>query len=103
MIVQEDPRFSREYLEPDKRSIANAVQVFFNDGTKTEKVEIEYPIGHRRRRAEGLPLLVEKFEHNVGTRFKEERLEEILQLFEDSQRLQEMAVDEFVEFFVTEK
>src|SRR5262249_7798377 len=64
MVVQEDPRYSREYLEPDKRSIANAVQVFFSDGKATEKVEVEYPVGHRRRRAEGMPLLVKKFQEN---------------------------------------
>src|SRR5262249_7586042 len=55
MEAVEDPRYSREYHEPDKRSIANAVQVFFKDGTATDKVEIEYPLGHRRRRAEGIP------------------------------------------------
>src|SRR5438045_170703 len=50
MVAREDPRYSKEYLDPDKRSIANAVQVFFNDGTATDKVEVEYPVGHRRRR-----------------------------------------------------
>src|SRR6266700_6291573 len=68
MVVQEEARYTREYLEPDKRSIANAVQVFFTDGTKTDKVEVEYPIGHRRRRAEGIPLLVQKFKSNAATR-----------------------------------
>src|SRR5205085_159025 len=80
MVVQEDPRYSREYLEPDKRSIANAVQVFFTDGTSTAKVEVEYPIGHCRRRAEGIPLLVEKFKANAQTRFLPERVEKILLL-----------------------
>ena len=56
MQVVEDPRYTCEYLDPDKRSIANAVQVFFKDGTATAKVEVEYPLGHRRRRAEGIPL-----------------------------------------------
>src|SRR5262249_16612484 len=57
MEVVEDPRYTREYLEPDKRSIANAVQVFFDDGASTPKIAIDYPLGHRRRRAEGIPRL----------------------------------------------
>ena len=66
---------SRDYLDPDKRSIANAVQVFFKDGTATEQVAVEYPIGHRRRRAEGLPLLVEKFEGSLKGHYSEEQAE----------------------------
>jgi 2-methylcitrate dehydratase len=100
MIVREDPRYSREYLEPDKRSIANAVQVFFADGTSTEKVEVEYPIGHRRRRAESIPLLVKKFKDNLATRLDSERSQGILQMFEDVKRLEEMPVNRFVENFV---
>lgn len=100
MIVREDQRYSREYLEPDKRSIANSVQVFFVDGTSTEKIEVEYPIGHRRRRAEGIPLLVKKFRENLGARFDSERSNRILQLFEDVNRLEEMPVNSFVENFV---
>lgn len=69
MEIVEDPRYSREYLEADKRSIANAVQVFFTDGSSTEQVAVEYPIGHRRRRADGIPLLEDKFKANLGTRF----------------------------------
>jgi 2-methylcitrate dehydratase len=60
MEVVEEPRYSRDYLDPDKRSIANAVEVLFKDGGTTGKVEVEYPLGHRRRRAEGIPLLVKK-------------------------------------------
>lgn len=100
MIVREDPRYTREYLEPDKRSIANAVRVFFTDGTSTEKVEVEYPIGHRRRRAEAIPLLVKKFRENLATRFDSDRCERILQLFQDPKRLEQMPVNEFVEHFV---
>ena len=69
MICVEDPQYSKDYLDPEKRSIANAVQVFFKDGSSTEKVAVEYPIGHRRRRAEGMPLLVKKFETNLASRF----------------------------------
>jgi 2-methylcitrate dehydratase len=100
MVVQEDPRYTREYLEPDKRSIANAVQVFFTDGSKTDKVEIEYPVGHRRRRAEGMPLLVKKFKENLGTRFDSEKVAEISSLFDDAKRLEQMPVNEFMEFFI---
>ena len=66
MRVSEDKRYSREYLEPDKRSIANAVQVIFKNGEQTEKVEVEYPAGYRRRRAEGMPLLVKKARQKSG-------------------------------------
>ena len=61
MEIVEEPRYSREYLEADKRSIANALEVFFDDGSSTGQVAVEYPLGHRRRRAEGIPLLQEKF------------------------------------------
>ena len=73
MVVQEDPRYSREYLELDKRSIANAVQVFFRDGTSTRRVEVEYPLGHRRRRREGIPLLVQKFRDAMLTLYSPRR------------------------------
>ena len=73
MVIVEDPRYSREYLEADKRSIANAVQVFFTDGSSTEQVAVEYPIGHRRRRVEGIPLL-EPSVKNTCTALAIERL-----------------------------
>jgi 2-methylcitrate dehydratase len=66
MKVAEVPAFTRDYLDPDKRSIANAVQVFFKDGTATSKVEVEYPLGHRRRRKEAEPVLLEKFRSAGG-------------------------------------
>jgi 2-methylcitrate dehydratase len=82
MVVQEEPRYSREYLEADKRSIANAIQVFFTDGSSTRKVEVEYPVGHRRRRVEGLPLLRKKFLENAGTRFPPNRVALLGALFD---------------------
>ncbi|WP_206885258.1 bifunctional 2-methylcitrate dehydratase/aconitate hydratase [Alicyclobacillus mali (ex Roth et al. 2021)] len=100
MEVVEDPRYSKEYLDPDKRSIANAVQIFFRDGSHTDKVEVEYPIGHRRRRAEGLPKVIEKFRANLLTRFPETRAERILDLCLDANRLHETPVDEFMDLFV---
>jgi 2-methylcitrate dehydratase len=102
MQVVEDPRYTREYLEPDKRSIANAVQVFFKDGTATEKVEVEYPLGHRRRRAEGIPLLVKKFQDNLATRLAPQQARAILDLCQDRTRLEAMAADEFLAMWVVQ-
>ncbi|WP_017430004.1 bifunctional 2-methylcitrate dehydratase/aconitate hydratase [Vreelandella jeotgali] len=78
MQVVEEPRYSADYLDPDKRSIANAVQVFFTDGSHTDRIEVEYPIGHRRRRDEGMPQLVEKFKRNLATRFAPQQATTIL-------------------------
>ncbi|MHC6224986.1 2-methylcitrate dehydratase [Pseudomonas sp. X10] len=100
MEIVEDPRFTREYLEADKRSIANAVQVFFNDGTSTGQVTVEYPIGHRRRRAEGIPLLEEKFKANLATRFAGQRCAEIFALCKEQARLEATPVHRFVDLFV---
>ncbi len=69
MVVVEDRATPAKYLEADKRSIANAIQVFFKDGTSTGQVVVEYPIGHRRRRVGGIPLLEDKFRANLATRF----------------------------------
>ncbi len=84
MVCVEDPQYTKDYLDPDKRSIANAVQVFFKDGSSTENVVVEYPIGHRRRRAEGMPLLMKKFEANLASRFAPQQCEKILRLCTDS-------------------
>ncbi len=100
IAVQEDPRYTREYLDPEKRSIANAVQVFFKDGNATEKVEVEYPLGHRRRRQEGMPLLVNKFIQNVATRFPPEKAAILVSLFRDAEQLEQMPVNEFVELLI---
>jgi 2-methylcitrate dehydratase len=100
MVVREESRYTHEYLEPTKRSIANAVQVFFEDGTATEKAEVEYPIGHRRRRVEGVPLLVKKFKENLATRFDSQRCGKILQLFENAQRLEQTPANQFIEHFI---
>ena len=102
MVVKEDPRYTREYLEADKRAIANAVQIFFRDGSATEKVEVEYPVGHRRRRAEGIPLLVEKFQANAATCFTPERAASLVRLFANTAALEGMAVNEFTEKFVAQ-
>jgi 2-methylcitrate dehydratase len=100
MIVIEDARYSRDYLDPDKRSIANAVQVFFKDHSATDKIVVEYPVGHRRRRAEGMPLLVKKFEANLASRLAPEPCREILNLCNDPKALLATAVDKFMDMFV---
>ena len=102
MVVKEEPRYTREYLEADKRAIANAVQIFFRDGSGTEKVEVEYPVGHRRRRAEGIPLLVEKFQANAATCFPSERAASLVKLFANTAALEGMAANEFTEKFVAQ-
>jgi 2-methylcitrate dehydratase len=100
MSVQEDPRYSREYFEPDKRSIANAVQVFFKDGASTQRIEVEYPIGHRRRRKEGIPLLIQKFRDNAVTQFAPSSVSQLVALFEDRPKLERMPVNDFIELFL---
>ncbi|ATJ81887.1 2-methylcitrate dehydratase [Halomonas beimenensis] len=100
MEVVEDPEYSRDYLDPDKRSIANAIQVFFTDGTSTEKVEVEFPLGHRRRRAEGIPVLEEKFRRNLATRFPAWRCNRIFALCQDSAHLESMPVNRFLDHFM---
>jgi 2-methylcitrate dehydratase len=102
MVIEEDTRYSREYLESDKRSISNAIQIFFNDGSSTEKIEVEYPIGHRRRREQGIPLLVEKFERNLKTQFSEARVESILSLCSDQKLLEQTSVTDFMNLMVAE-
>jgi len=100
MTCVENKRYSRDYLDPKKRSIANQLQVFFKDGTATRKVAVEYPVGHRRRRQEGIPLLEAKFRRNLARRFPEERRNAILELCRDSKQLEAAPVDKFVDLFV---
>ena len=91
---------SEDYLNPDKRSIANAIQVFFNDGTSTENLVVEYPIGHRRRRTEAIPLLEQKFRTNLATRFPAQRVNKIIALCNNQQKLENTPVNQFMDLFV---
>jgi 2-methylcitrate dehydratase len=100
MICVESEQYTKDYLDPNKRSIANAIQIFFMDGTKTEKVEVEYPIGHRRRRAEGIPVLVEKFKTNLARRFPAGQQKAILDICLNQNKLEGMPVNEFDDMFV---
>ncbi|HKH20487.1 MAG TPA: bifunctional 2-methylcitrate dehydratase/aconitate hydratase [Gammaproteobacteria bacterium] len=95
MAVKENLVFSKDYRDPAKRAIGNAIQIFFKDGTRSDRVEIEYPIGHRRR-TKGIPLLKDKFRHNIATRLPQHRCEKVLDLCEDPQRLEKMPVHEFM-------
>ena len=102
MVIKEDERYTKEYLEEDKRSIANAIMIHFKDGSSTEKVEVEYPIGHRRRREQGIPLLIEKFKVNLSTQFSENRTKEILSLCEDQSTLENSSVIDFMNLMIAE-
>ncbi|MGH8219985.1 MAG: bifunctional 2-methylcitrate dehydratase/aconitate hydratase [Steroidobacteraceae bacterium] len=101
MQVAENPSFTHDYYALDKRAIGNAVQVFFRDGSCTRRVEVMYPVGHRRRRAEGIPLLVEKFKSALAARFPERQAERIESLFADSQKLDALPVNELMAALVT--
>jgi 2-methylcitrate dehydratase len=100
MVVIEDQQYSKDYLDPDKRSIANAIQVEFKDGTKSNKIVCEYPIGHRKRRNEGLPKVWEKFESNLLTRFPRKKTAEILDISLDYDRFIEIPVPDYLKLFV---
>tara|TARA_Y100000741_G_C18101797_1_gene497147 strand:- start:39 stop:767 length:729 start_codon:yes stop_codon:yes gene_type:complete len=99
MTIKEDKRYTDEYLEADKRSIANKVQIFFNDGSSTDAIEVEYPIGHKRRREEGIPVLEKKFESNLRKIFDDEKVEIILSKCLDQNKLESMSVLDFQELF----
>ena len=97
----EDPKFTKDYHDPDKRSIANALTVELADGRKLKEVVVEYPIGHKRRRKEGMPVLVEKFRVNLARRFPEKQRKAILELCLDAKRLDATPVNEFVDLMAT--
>ena len=100
MEVRENAGFTADYYERDKRYIGNAIQIFFADGTATERVAIDYPVGHRLRRAEGIPLLLEKFERSVAAHFEPQQATRIIELCGQGEALDRMAIDEFVSALV---
>lgn len=99
MQVQENPAFSMDYLDPHKRSIANALQIIFKDGSKTQEVCVEYPIGHKRRREEGIPLLFKKFRNHLLTHYTEEQTQRIFELCHHLETLEKMPVNELTHLF----
>jgi 2-methylcitrate dehydratase len=100
MTVTEDEQYSRDYLDPAKRSIANAVQIFFRDGSKTRKVIVEYPLGHRRRRREGIPLLKQKAKSAFAAHYGQAKAARLMALFANRAKLAAMPVHDFVTQFV---
>jgi 2-methylcitrate dehydratase len=101
MQVRENPTFTKEYYAPDKRYIGNAVQVFFRDGGHTPRVQVDFPIGHRRRRAEGMPVLVKKFESAVEAHFGARQAERVKALFAKAQPLDALPVNELMAAMVS--
>jgi len=92
-------QYTQDYLDPEKRSIANAIQIFYKDGSVSENVAVEYPIGHKRRRAEGIPKLVEKFKTNLARVFDAKRSQTILDISLDQTKLESMAVNDYVDLY----
>jgi 2-methylcitrate dehydratase len=100
IVCVEDKQFTKDYHDPEKRSIANALTVEFKDGKKLPEIVVEYPIGHRRRRKDGLPILIEKFKTNLARRFPEKQRAQILALCLDQKQLESTPVHEFVDLMV---
>lgn len=100
MVVRENESFTKDYYDLEKRAIGNSIQVFFNDGTSTERIEVQYPIGHRNRRAEGIPVLRTKFANSLKGVFAEEQQAAILDSFENSDLLAAIEVKDFLDLFV---
>ncbi len=100
MSCVEDEQFTRDYLDPEKRSIANGITIEFADGRRLPEVVVEYPVGHRRRRAEGLPLLVEKFRTNLARRFPARQQQRILDASLERAKLEAMTVPDYVDLYV---
>jgi 2-methylcitrate dehydratase len=101
MQVKENAGFTKDYYDPQKRYIGNAVQAFFKDGSASERVAVDFPIGHRKRRAEGMPVLVKKFESSVAAHFQPRQTESIKAMFVDRKALMAMPVSDFVAKLVT--
>ncbi|MCX7125863.1 MAG: bifunctional 2-methylcitrate dehydratase/aconitate hydratase [Gammaproteobacteria bacterium] len=100
MKVVEDKKFSADYLDPEKRSIGNAIKIFFKDGTATEEVSIEYPIGHKRRRADGIPLLINKFKAAVTSHYQKEKADAIIEMGLNQEKLISLPANQLTGEFV---
>lgn len=100
MTVVENKQYTEDYFDAEKRYIGNSIQVFFKDGSSTDKVEVHYPIGHRKRRDEGIPVLKAKFEHNLRKKISEKNTAQILSICDDQGKLENTAVNDFMELFV---
>jgi 2-methylcitrate dehydratase len=100
IVCVEDPAFTADYHDPEKRSIANALTVEFRDGSKLDEIVCEYPIGHKRRRKDGIPLLEAKFRTNLARQFPARQQQRILDVSLDQARLEAMPVHEYVDLYV---
>jgi 2-methylcitrate dehydratase len=96
MAVRENPRFTRDYFDPEKRYIGNAIQVRFKDGSSTDRISIDSPIGHRERRGEGVPVLLQKFEAAIGGHLPAHRVRQILDLVGDPSRFESIRFTAFL-------
>jgi 2-methylcitrate dehydratase len=102
MVISEDVRYSTEYHEADKRSIANKIQIHFNDGSSTDEIEVEYPIGHKRRREEGIPVLEQKFLNNLEITYDTDKCAEIYNLCTNQKDLENISVTDFQDLFAVD-
>ena len=102
MEVKENPQFTKDYFDPERRYIGNSVQVFFKNGTHTDKVSIDYPIGHRKRRAEGIPVLLKKFESAIAEQLSADKVQRLTELSKNPAALDAMTIDDFLALFVSE-
>ncbi len=100
MVVTENEQYTKDYFDPDKRYIGNAVQVFFSDGTSTDKIAVDFPIGHRERRAEGIPVLKQKFVDSVKPKLADGQWSALEELCADREKLAGTAVDDFMALLV---
>jgi len=100
MEIEENKLFSIDYLDPNKRSIANAVKVVFSDGTSTDTVTVEYPLGHRNRREEAIPFIYKKFRKNLSNQYDSQTIDDILTLFKDKEKLNQLTVQDFTKMWL---
>jgi len=100
MEVKENPQFTQDYFAPDKRYIGNSLEVLFKDGTSTGKVSVDFPIGHRNRRGEGIPVLLQKFADALGGHLPSHRVKQILDLTQDTSRFESTPIHRFLDLFV---
>ena len=100
MEVVENAQYTKDYFDPEKRYIGNAIQVFFKDGSSTDRVAVDYPIGHRQRRDEGIPVLIRKFETSVSSKLQSGQWQTLNEICSDREKLAAMAVDDFMALLV---
>jgi 2-methylcitrate dehydratase len=99
MVVSENPAFTKDYFDPDKRYIGNSVQVFFKDGSSTGEVSIDYPIGHRKRRAEGIPVLLAKAEKALRAHLPAAQADRLVALAGSPEALDAMPISDFIDLY----